>query len=80
MDPGDGSDEMWQAIEKRRGYCCRHLPVVCEQCSDVREQLFAFGESSNVLTFGLNAETCSQACVRQFQHLFEIQDVIASFL
>jgi len=28
----------------------------------------------------LDAETCLQACVRQFQELFEFQDVIASFV
>ena len=54
--------------------------AVCEQCSDVREQLFAFGASSDILMFGSSAETCSQACVRQFEHLFEIEDVIASSL
>ena len=54
--------------------------AVCEQFSDVREQVFAFEVSPNVLMFGSSAEACSQACVRQFQHLFEIQDMIALLL
>ena len=43
--------------------------------------MLAFGLSSNVLLIlWLDAETFLQACVRQFQELFEIQDVIASFM